>query len=145
MILYPTFPNARLVEPSRSPSGWNLPPSGLHLNGKVKDFITSFNDLQSMQPMAIKCLKRLELDALIVQQVFGNESRPSRSRHRPMNAKGKSLIGVRSLVVEYLMSEANSQHHGAEVSLMQNALRDRSAILNSEVANLQSTIQSQKI
>lgn len=42
------------------------------------------------------------------------------------------------------MSEANSQHHGAEVSLMQNALRDRSAILNSEVANLQSTIQSQK-
>lgn len=45
---------------------------------------------------------------------------------------------------ELLMSKANSQHHEAEVSLMQNALRDRSAIFNSEVANLQSAIQNQR-
>lgn len=45
---------------------------------------------------------------------------------------------------ELLMSKANPQHHEAEVSLMQNALRDRSAIFNSEVANLQSAIQNQR-
>ena len=41
---------------------------------------------------------------------------------------------------ELLMSKANSQHHEAEVSLMQNALQSRSSILQSEVANLQSII-----
>ena len=41
---------------------------------------------------------------------------------------------------ELLMSKANSQHHEAEVPLIQS----RSSILQSEVANLQSIIQSQK-
>ena len=43
-----------------------------------------------------------------------------------------------------LMAKANSQHHEAEVSLMQNAINDRSAVFNSELVNLRSTIQSQK-
>lgn len=34
------------------------------------------------------------------------------------------------------MSRANSQHHEAEISLMQNTLKDRLVIFNSEIANL---------
>lgn len=45
---------------------------------------------------------------------------------------------------ELLMQKANSQHHESEVSLLQSTLRDRSAIFNSEVANLQSVIQNQR-
>ena len=45
---------------------------------------------------------------------------------------------------ELVMSKANSQHPEAEISLMQNTLKDRLAIFNSEIASLQSTIQNQK-
>ena len=45
---------------------------------------------------------------------------------------------------ELLMAKANPQHHEAEVSLMQNAMNDRSAVFNSELVNLRSTIQNQK-
>ena len=44
---------------------------------------------------------------------------------------------------ELLMAKANSQHHEAELSLMRSTLNDRTAIFNSELGNLRSTIQNQ--
>lgn len=43
-----------------------------------------------------------------------------------------------------LQRKARSQHYEAEVSLMQNSLKDRTAIFNSQFANLQATVQNQK-
>ena len=45
---------------------------------------------------------------------------------------------------ELVVQRSNVKHHEAEISLMQNSMRDRHAIFNSELANLQSTIQSQR-
>jgi len=42
------------------------------------------------------------------------------------------------------MAKANFQHREAEVSLMQNAMKDKSTIFNSELVNLRSTLQNQR-
>lgn len=44
---------------------------------------------------------------------------------------------------ELLMAKANSQHHEAELSLMRSTLNDRTAIFNSELGSLRSTLQNQ--
>ena len=44
---------------------------------------------------------------------------------------------------ELLMAKANSQHHEAELSLMKSTLNDRTAVFNSELMNLLSTIHDQ--
>ena len=45
---------------------------------------------------------------------------------------------------EISIQRANIKHHESEVSLMQNSMRDRLAIFNSELSNLQPTIQNQR-
>ena len=45
---------------------------------------------------------------------------------------------------EISIQRANIKHHESEVSLMRNSMRDRLAIFNSELSNLQSTIQNQR-
>ena len=45
---------------------------------------------------------------------------------------------------EIAIQRNNIRHHESEVSLMQSSMKDRHAIFNSELMNLQSTIQSQR-
>jgi len=65
---------------------------------------------------------------------------------------GKEQISLRGEEVErlngvlsneLLMAKANSQHHEAELSPMRSTLNDRTAIFNSELGNLRSTLQNQ--
>ena len=87
-----------------------------------------------------------DISRLRHELAFANSELQRSHMGSEMNIRNEREIAHMNEVLssELLMSKANTQHHETEASLLQNALENRSGIFKSEVASLQSMIESQK-
>ncbi len=87
-----------------------------------------------------------DISRLRQELAFANSELPRSRVGNELNVRNKREVAHMNEVLssELLMSKANTQHHETEVSLLRNTLESRSSILNSDVANLQSMIDSQR-
>ena len=87
-----------------------------------------------------------DISRLRQELIFANSELQRSRMGNEMNVRNEKEIAHMNDVLssELLMSKANTQHHETEASLLRNAFENRSNIMNSEVANLQSMIENQK-
>ena len=87
-----------------------------------------------------------DISRLRQELVFANSELQRSRMGNEMNVRNEKEVAHMNEVLssELLMSKANTQHHETEASLLRNAFENRSNIMNSEVANLQSMIENQK-
>ena len=87
-----------------------------------------------------------DISRLRQELAFANSELQRSHMGNEINAQNEKQVAHMNEVLssELLMSKTSTQHHETEVSLLRSALENKSSVLDSEVANLQSMIESQK-